>query len=86
MKGWIPAFAGMTAIGETGAQLHQQQFTRSEEGEEAEKDREELASLHHENKTKSDSYEDDKEAIDVDAFANKDEEGKEEKDDDKKDE
>ena len=47
---------------------------KDKEGEAAEKDREELANLHHENKTKSDSYEDDKEAIAVDAFTNKDEE------------
>ena len=53
---------------------------KADEGEEADKERGELADLHHENKTKSDSYEDDKEAISVDAFTNKDE-----VDDDKED-
>ncbi len=57
---------------------------KAEEGDEAEKDRGELADLHHENKTKSDSYEDDKEAIAVDAFTNKDEDDKDEKKDKKK--
>lgn len=57
---------------------------KTEEGDEAEKDRGELADLHHENKTKSDSYEDDKEAIAVDAFTNKDEDDKNEKKDKKK--
>ena len=57
---------------------------KTEEGDEAEKDRGELADLHHENKTKSDSYEDDKEAIAVDAFTNKDEEDKDEEKDKKK--
>jgi hypothetical protein len=57
---------------------------KTEEGDEAEKDRGELADLHHENKTKSDSYEDDKEAIAVDAFTNKDEDDKDEKKDKKK--
>lgn len=57
---------------------------KSDEGDEAEKDREELADLHHENKTKSDSYEDDKEAIAVDAFTNNDEEDKDEEKDKKK--
>ena len=56
---------------------------KTEEGDEAEKDRGELADLHHENKTKSDSYEDDKEAIAVDAFTNKDEEDEEDKDEKK---
>ena len=57
---------------------------KTEEGDEAEKDRGELADLHHENKTKSGSYEDDKEAIAVDAFTNKDEEDKDEEKDKKK--
>ena len=54
---------------------------KDKEGEAAEKDREELANLHHENKTKSDSYEDDKEAIAVDAFTSKDEEEPKDKED-----